>query len=130
MAKENGINDRIYFCGADYNVTTTAPVVYHAAMCVSPGHIGLTAIHSLELGTPVVTHSDLTSHAPEIESITDGENGQLFEKDNIQDLAKAISRQLDQNRLLGRDAVRNNCYRAVESWTPEWQINALKKAID
>ena len=130
MAEESGLSDNVHFCGAEYNIDTTAPAVYHAAICVSPGHIGLTAIHSLELGTPVVTHSDMTCHAPEIEAITDGETGQLFEKDNIKDLAKAISRQLDQNRLLGRDAVRNSCYRAVESWTPEWQINAFRKAID
>lgn len=130
MTEEAGLTHNVYFCGAEYNIDTTAPAVYHAAMCVSPGHIGLTAIHSLELGTPVVTHSDMKSHAPEIESITDGETGQLFEKDNIQDLAKAISRQLDQNRLLGRDAVRNSCFRAVGSWTPEWQINAFRKAFD
>ncbi len=130
LAEKSGLNHNVHFSGAEYNIEVTAPEVYHAAMCVSPGHIGLTAIHSLELGTPVVTHSDMSSHAPEIEAITDGGTGQLFEKDNIKDLAKAISRQLDHNRLLGRDAVRNNCYRAVESWTPEWQINAFRKAID
>lgn len=128
IATENGLNDSVFFSGAKYGLKSTASWIYHAGVCVSPGHIGLTAIHSLELGTPVVTHSDMTSQAPEVESITEGITGHFFEKDNIEDLARAISCQLDQNKSLGRDAVREACYGAVESWTPEWQIKAFKQA--
>lgn len=124
-----GLENEVHFCGAIYDFKESAPIVYNADACVSPGHVGLTAIHSLELGTPVITHYDMTAHAPEVEAITPGETGQLFDRDNVESLAKAISRQLDQNIMLGRDAVRRNCYKAIECWTPEWQIEKIIAAL-
>ena len=130
LVKELTLTENVYFCGAIYDIAESAPILYHADMCVSPGHIGLTAIHSLELGTPVVTHSDFSSHAPEVEVITPGKTGHLFEKDNIDSLADAIVSQHDFNNKVGRDTVRKYCYEAVESWTPEWQLKAFNKALD
>lgn len=130
IAEELNISDNIKFLGAKYDIADTAPLIYNADMCVSPGHIGLTAIHSLELGTPVITHSDFSTQAPEVEAVIPGVTGQLFRCNDQHDLVKAISRQLDLNKSVGRDAVRNECYNAVEAWTPSWQLNAFKKAID
>ena len=38
-------------------------------MCVSPGNVGLTAIHSLTYGTPVLTHDNFNFQMPEAEAI-------------------------------------------------------------
>lgn len=124
------LKNNIHFFGPIYDLTESAPIIYNSDICVSPGHIGLTAIHALELGTPVVTHSDFSAQAPEAETVIPGQTGQLFEKNNVEDLAKAISRQLDRNEAIGRDAVRNTCYEAIESWTPEWQLERFKTALE
>ena len=47
-AYQNSINDGwLYFYGSSYESSITSQLIYHSDLCVSPGNIGLTAIHSL-----------------------------------------------------------------------------------
>ena len=66
-----GMADSVWFYGACYDEKTNAELIYNADLCVSPGNVGLTAIHTLMFGTPVVTHNDFTMQMPEFESIKD-----------------------------------------------------------
>ena len=49
--------------------------LYFILHFVSPGNVGLTAIHSLSYGTPVLTHNNFNNQMPEVESIQPGFNG-------------------------------------------------------
>ena len=57
-------------------------------MCVSPGNVGLTAIHSLTYGTPVLTHDDFNFQMPEAEAIKENISGIFFRINNANDLSK------------------------------------------
>ena len=78
------------FYGGLYDEKKIAELLYESSICISPGNIGLTAIHSLSYGTPVASHDNLNFQMPEAESIIDGENGFLFKQNDIIDLSNKI----------------------------------------
>ena len=88
IAKNKNINAVFY--GACYEETTLARLIMSSNVMVIPGAIGLTVMHSLIYGTPVITHDDPDEQGPEWEAIKSGINGQLFKKGDSSDLAKKI----------------------------------------
>jgi glycosyltransferase involved in cell wall biosynthesis len=57
IVKERGVNKQVWFYGACYDEKQNAELIYNADMCVVPGDVGLTAIHSMMFGTPVISHN-------------------------------------------------------------------------
>ena len=78
------------FYGKCYDEDILSKLIYMSDLTVSPGNVGLTAIHSLSYGTAVCSHSNLLNQMPEVEAIIDGENGFLFKEDNTEDLVLKI----------------------------------------
>ncbi len=68
----------IRFEGAVYDEACIASLIYNADLCISPGNIGLTAIHALSYGTPVATHDNFQNQMPEAGAVRDFENGFFF----------------------------------------------------
>lgn len=89
LKNELGLSN-INFLGPIYDEQTLSELIFNSNVCVSPGNIGLTAMHSLSYGTPVITHNDFKNQMPEAEAITENINGFFFRKDNIDDLAEKI----------------------------------------
>lgn len=131
MALKSGITDRVWFFGPCYEEEAIAEMIYNSALTVCPGDIGLTAIHSLVYGTPVVTHSFFAKHGPEFEAISPGETGDFFDIDNTDDLAGKISLWI--NKALNeeeREMIRAKCYRIVDLYyNPGYQISQLKSIL-
>ena len=128
-ALELGLCDRIWFYGACYDEGQNAKLVYNADLCVAPGNIGLTAIHSLMFGCPAVTHKDFKWQMPEFEAIRKDVTGDFFERGNVNDLANVISHWFSSHKG-DRNIVRTACYREIdEQWNPEFQIEVLKNFI-
>lgn len=78
------------FAGAVYHEETLARLYRLADVTVSPGKVGLTAIHSLTYGVPVITHGDMDAQMPEVEAIEPGRSGAFFVKGDADSLAQAI----------------------------------------
>lgn len=89
-------------------------------LCVIPGDAGLTLIHAMSFGVPVITHGELRSHGPEIEILQEGLNGDYYNKDDIEDLRRKI---MKWGELIfeKKDAVCENCIESVRhiGYTPE-----------
>lgn len=125
-AKELGLS--VHFYGACYDEEITGQLIYHADLTVSPGKIGLTAMHSLGYGTPAITHDNLDQQMPEVEALTDGVTGSLFRCDDASSLAAAISDWLAAGR--DRQVVRQNCRAAVhDRWNPDVQAALIEQVI-
>lgn len=125
LSKELGITEQVWFYGACYDESTNANLIYNADLCVVPGDVGLTAIHSMMFGTPVITHNHFPYQGPEFEAIRTGVTGDFYEFGNIDSLANCIKTWFDNNAE--RDSVRKACHQEVDKqWTPEFQINVLK----
>ncbi len=126
LTKQLGLGKQIWFYGACYDEKKLADFIYNADLCVAPGNVGLTAMHSLVFGTPVITHNNFPYQMPEFESIHTGETGDFFEQGNVDSLSNTISRWFETHT--DRDSIRKSCYREIdEEWTPQFQIEVLKK---
>ena len=127
-AAECGLVEKVWFYGPCYDESKISEFLYNADVCVSPGNVGLTAMHSMTFGTPVITHSDFSQQMPEVEAIEEGKTGTFFERDNTEDLAKAIKRWLSSD--YDRESIRRACYKVMdEKYNPHIQVETMKKAI-
>lgn len=118
-----------HFFGPSYDEHVNSRLVATADLCVAPGNVGLTAIHSLSYGTPVCTHSNLRYQMPEAEAIEDGVNGILFTQDDVKSLSNAIESWILNNR--DRNLVREKCYEVVDKfYNPYYQTKVLENLIE
>lgn len=90
LARQERVHAR--FLGACYDERRLAELFSIANVTVSPGNVGLTCMHSLAYGVPVVTHDDPEDQMPEWEAIEVGATGSLFQKDSVDSLAAEIHR--------------------------------------
>ena len=112
------------FYGKSYNTEEIGQLIYNSDLCVSPGNIGLTAIHCLSYGTPVASHSNYKNQMPEVEAIIDGENGFLFEENDHVDLANKINLWFSKKHKLDKDEIRKI---VVEKYNPDNQLAIFTK---
>ena len=114
----------LHFYGNCFDNNKTSELIYHSDLCVSPGNIGLTAIHSLSYGTPVASHNNFNNQMPEVETIIDGENGFLFEENSSDDLANKIDCWFLKNPNIDKDLMRSII---VEKYNPKNQLRIFEK---
>lgn len=123
------LEEHVWLYGACYDERQNAELLYNADLCVVPGDVGLTAIHAMTFGVPVVSHDNFPNQGPEYEAIKEGVTGVFFKHGDVESLAECISRWFSSNKDR-RDLVRRACEEEIaRNWTPEYQINVLKKAI-
>ncbi|MBO4227990.1 glycosyltransferase family 4 protein [Bradyrhizobium neotropicale] len=123
------LNLNVMFVGALYDEERLGALIYAADMAVSPGKVGLTAVHSLMYGTPVITHGNLDNQMPEVEAIVPGSTGLFFEEGNVEDLAEKIAAWLASKH--DRSAVRSRCHHVIEAkYNPATQRRLIEDALD
>ena len=128
LSRELGLENQVWFYGACYDEKVNAELLYNADLCVSPGNVGLTAIHSLMFGCPDLTHDNFKMQMPEFESIVSGKTGDFFEYGNVDSLAQKIGQWFDNSK--DRELIRKNCFEEIDnSWNPEYQIDVFKRAL-
>lgn len=119
-----------WFCGESYDEERNGELLYNADLCVSPGNVGLTAIHSMSFGTPVVTHGNFACQMPEFEAVVEGVTGDFFEEGSVAGLAGAMRRWLETHKDR-REEVRNACVAEVRrGWTPSYQLSVIRGVVD
>lgn len=127
--RELGISSKVWFYGSCYDEMKNAELIYNADLCVSPGNVGLTAMHVMVYGTPVITHNDFPHQMPEFEAIKEGVTGAFFKRDDLDSMSLVIGDWLKEKKGM-RDIVRESCHKEIDCyWTPEFQIDVLKKVL-
>lgn len=113
---EDGVNNRwIHFTGACFDEEMIGKYLSKADLCVSPGNVGLIAIHSFSFGTPMSTHSNMSNQMPEAEALQEGYNGFFFKENDVEDLKNKINEWFQMN--LDRDLVKNRCMELLVNTT-------------
>lgn len=121
------LEKNVWFFGPCYDEVVLGDLIFNADLCVVPGDIGLTVIHSFVYGTPVVTHDNFPKHGPEFEAIEPKETGDFFVEDSIEDLCCKI-KEWTILREVNREIVRHKCYKVVdEIYNSNNQIDILNK---
>jgi|CXWL01.1.fsa_nt_gi glycosyltransferase involved in cell wall biosynthesis len=122
------LNLDVNFMGALYDEERVGSLIYKSDITVSPGKVGLTAMHSLMFGTPVISHSNAIEQMPEVEAIVDGFTGLLFKQGDVDALAQALF--IAKNKFLNRNNVRINCFSVIDQiYNPKKQVDVLLDAI-
>lgn len=128
MVRNKARENYFWFYGACYDDNELSILLYNADLCVSPGNVGLTALHAMSYGTPVISHNDFETQMPEYEAIISGRTGELYEKGDFNDFCHCIEKWL--SAAYDRDLVRQNCYDVInDKFNSEYQIRLLKKII-
>ena len=89
LSRELGIAQAVDFTGAVYGPDANR-LIMGADICVVPGNAGLTVMHALELGKPVVTHDLLDVQMPEVEAIIEGVTGSFYKFGSLEDLVSKL----------------------------------------
>lgn len=119
----------IFFAGAKYDERELSVCFQSANVTVIPGAAGLSVIHSLSYGTPVITHSDFDSQMPEAEAVMPGKTGFYFEKENADSLAEAIFNSL--TNLPRNESTYYRCIQVVdELYNPVKMRDVFDDAVD
>jgi glycosyltransferase involved in cell wall biosynthesis len=92
MAYDFHISSSVNFYGPSYDETQNAKFFMMATALVSPGPIGLTCIHALTYGTPVITNDNKYIQNPEIDAILPGVTGEFFSYNNFDSLVNSIKK--------------------------------------
>ncbi len=123
------VKDKVWFYGACYDEKTNAELIYNADLCVAPGNVGLTAMHTMVFGTPVISHDNFPYQMPEFEAIIPNKTGCFFKMDDVNDLAFKISEWFKNNGEY-REEIRKECMKEIDlQWNPYFQIDVIKKNI-
>lgn len=110
-AKEMGV--RLVCTGSRYDEEFLSLCFSAADITVIPGAAGLTVIHSLTFGTPVIVHDDADSQMPEAEAVVDGVSGALFRSGDAGSLVQAIEMVL--HNLPRSPSVADQCRSIVDA---------------
>lgn len=119
----------VRFLGAQYDEKKLARLFMASDITVVPSYLGLTAIHSLGYGIPVIANDDPEGNGPEWEAVQPGINGDHYKYGDIEDLANKIF-QWTQSNSLDKDELRARCIQTVERhYTPKAQREAIEYAL-
>lgn len=129
MVHDKHMDSQVWFYGPSFDEKVNSELLYNACVCVAPGTVGLTAIHSLSYGTPCITHDNHSATGPEFEAIVSGKTGDFFKENDINDLADTISKWIELSPQ-ERDNVRRQCRAEVgRNWSISSQVELLKAVL-
>lgn len=123
-----GLSGQVRFHGACHEEIELSKLLQMSDLSVSPGAIGLLAMHAMAYGVPVVTHDDPVDHGPEFEAVIEGITGSCFHKDDVNSLANTITAWFD----AGHDqaTVASACKRIIDCYyTPAFQTQIINAAV-
>ncbi len=90
-AASRGVSEQVRFLGAIYDEAEIAPWFLAADCFCYPANIGLSILHAMGYGAPVVTSDDTSSQNPEIEALEVGVNGLTYRHGDADALASALA---------------------------------------
>lgn len=129
MAKEAGLENNVWMYGPCYDNETLAELFFNADACVSPGNVGLTAVHALSFGCPVITHGDFPWQGPEFECIKPGLTGDFFRRGDADDLARVIRNWIGHSPAQRRQTA-EAAFREIDAhWSVEHEIDVFSQVL-
>ena len=117
----------VEFSPAIYDEVALASLFLKATAVVSPGKVGLLAVHALAYGAPVITTGNFEQQMPEAEAIIDGTTGSLCKELSPDSFAVAMREWLSLAKV---KAAKKIAIATIErSYTPEHQRDCIEKAL-
>jgi glycosyltransferase involved in cell wall biosynthesis len=130
LINDLNLEEKVWIHGPCYDEVKIGELLFNANVSVTPGPVGLTALHSLTFGCPVISNNDFKNQMPEYEAIIADENGAFFESNNLESLADTIKPWLALNPAK-RNSIRHSAYNVIDyKYNPHYQLKVLKQLIN
>ena len=101
----------------------------NALAVVSPGKVGLLAIHSLTYGIPVITHSSFDSQMPECEALQENLTGYFFTRNSVDELVVKMT-EIMSFSAAKLNSISNIAMKKIDSeYTPSAQCDMIEAAL-
>lgn len=127
-ARELGVERMTIFQDGLYNEEELAPWFLCADVFCYPENIGLSILHALWYGLPVVTSDRRECHNPEIAYLDEGVNGVCYRHGDAESLADTLAGLIDDRDRLA--ALSDGARRSVEGRvTVEKMVDGLEQTI-
>lgn len=127
LACNYGINEYINFTGAIYGDKVYEHLMI-SDLCVIPGNVGLSAMHALSAGLPVITHNNFDVQMPEYEAVIPNKTGSFYEFNNIDDMLNKIHFWIYNDNLLQSAA--SSCKEIIKNnYHVDYQIKVIENCL-
>jgi glycosyltransferase involved in cell wall biosynthesis len=128
LAREAGIADNVIFENGIYDELKLAPWMLSASVFCYPANVGLSLIHALWYGLPIVTSDHLAIQNPEVVALENGVNGLTYKHNDVNSLVEALRKVLTNDEL--RTTMSRAARHSVESkHTIPRMVDGLEAAI-
>lgn len=127
LAKELGLKNNVIFTGAIYEEIEIAPWMMSACVFCYPVNIGLSIIHALHYGLPIVTSNAIEQHNPEIDSFQEGVNGFLYQDGSVDDMSHKLLSILKSSSL--KNKLSAGARGIINDFSLETMVEGFVKAI-
>lgn len=97
---KKGAPANVHFIGSCYEEESLAPYFLVSDLFVYPGDAGLSVLHGLAYGLPVLTHSNRAAHMPEASLLRDNYNALFFRQGDLGSLHGCIMSLVNNRELL------------------------------
>ncbi len=128
IVSELKIEKNVIFLGEEYSEDKLAPYFLASNAFLYPGYIGLSLVHALWYGLPVITHDNMLKHAPEFTVLKNNYNSikykELDKTDLVRKLIELVSNK-SQLKLMNKNAIIS----VSENWTFNKMIKNYDNAI-
>jgi glycosyltransferase involved in cell wall biosynthesis len=125
LTNELGLVEKVCFYGACHDEEQLSKLYNCADYSVVMGKVGLSAMHSLAYGIPMITNNNMDCHFPEVEAILDGKTGFFFKENSIDDFVTKLL------PIPYRGKIYKECINIIERlYTPEKQKEFISNVIN
>ncbi len=128
VAADCGMEKQTIFTGAVYEEENLAPWFLSSDLFVYPRNAGLSILHAMGYGLPVITTDFAPSWAPEVDTIKPWMNGMLYRDGSADDLASVIGSLLNDRARI--DRMRTVAlHTATQEYTLKGMVDGMERAI-
>jgi len=124
LALELELKDKVIFYGECHDEKELSLLYNASDISIVMGKVGLSAMHSLAYGVPMITNNSMYKHFPEIEAIIENKTGWYFKEDDIEDFVSKL------HKIEYKGDIYHNCIQTIEDhYTPDKQVYFIEQAI-
>ena len=127
-ARELGVSHLLHFCGESYDENYLGVIISASDISVIPSGAGLSVMHALVYGTPVILHDKIDLHFPEWEAVEDGKTGFFYHYNDVDHLANVIEKSIFP--VPAKEQMAEQCKAAIyENYNPAIQEQLFVDAV-
>ena len=127
LIKQQKADNYIELLKGIYNETELGSHILSSDLMVSPGNVGLNAVHSICYGTPVITHDNFANQMPEHELIVEKKTGLFHKENSINSIVEKIEEWFSLYHLNHtRDEIRTT---ATKNYNPKAQLKIFENVL-